>query len=119
MRRAYSFFACFLLKLSPFSAFAEDEEDGAAGLEAGEYYVSVTAKNTKANEKGGAFYNVTATFNASGSAASSLAMPEISDSLAITDALGFASLDSDALASASASSLAELDDKTGWQSLLA
>ena len=87
-------------------------------LDAGEYYVSVTAKNTKANEKGGAFYNVTATFNASGSAASSLAMPE-TDSLAITDALSFASLDSDALANASASSLAEFDDKTGWQSLLA
>ena len=63
-------------------------------LDAGEYYVSVTAKNTKANEKGGAFYNVTATFNASGSAASSLAMPE-TDNLAITDALSFASLNTD------------------------
>ncbi len=45
-------------------------------LEAGEYYVSVTAKSTKANEKGSAFYNVTATFSSSESLTDALAMPE-------------------------------------------
>ncbi len=54
-------------------------------LDAGDYYISVTAKSTKANEKGSAFYNVTAIF--SSAEAGSLAMPE-------TDALAGASLDS-------------------------
>ena len=35
-----------------------------AGLDAGEYYISMTAKNTKPNDKGSAFYNVTANFTA-------------------------------------------------------
>ncbi len=42
-------------------------------LEAGEYYVSMTTKSTKANDKGSVFYNVTATLDASVS--SSLEMP--------------------------------------------
>ena len=85
-----------------------------SNLADGDYYISMTAKNTKANDKGCTFYNVTATFTASASA--SLAMPE-TDNLAITDALSFASLDSDALASASASALSELDDKSAWKNL--
>ena len=91
----------------------------ALSLEAGEYYVSVTAKSTKANEKGSAFYNVTAMFSPSGSASDALAMPELSDSLAITDSLNFGQFNTDALADASAASLAELNDKSAWQSLLA
>jgi len=87
-----------------------------SGLDAGEYYVSMAAKTTKATDKGCVFYNVTATFTASASA--SLAMPE-TDSLGISDALSFGSYDTDALADASASALADLDDKSGWQSLLA
>ena len=79
--------------------------------------ILLTAKNTKPTEKGGAFYNVSATFNASGSASDALAMPETSDTLAMTDALSFSQLDSDALAGASASSLTELDDKSAWKDL--
>ena len=45
-------------------------------------------------------------------------MPE-TDTLGISDALSFGSYDTDALADASASDLTELDDKTGWMSLLA
>ena len=85
-------------------------------LEAGEYYVSMAAKSTKANDKGSVFYNVTAFF--SDSPSSSLAMPE-ADSLAMTNSLSFGGYDADALASASASSLAGLDDKSAWQNLLA
>ena len=48
---------------------------------------------------------------------SAIAMPETSDSLAMTDDLSFGQCDTDALASASASSLAELDDKAALQSL--
>ncbi|MBQ9445647.1 MAG: hypothetical protein IJU61_03565, partial [Victivallales bacterium] len=44
-----------------------------SSLEAGEYYVSMVAKSTKANAGGSVFYNVTATLDAS--VASSLAMP--------------------------------------------
>ena len=37
------------------------------------------------------------------------------DELTMTDALGFASLDADVLADVSASSLAELNDASAWQ----
>ena len=47
-----------------------------------------------------------------------LAMPE-TDSLAMTNELSLGQYSTDVLADASASSLAELDDKTVWQSLLA
>lgn len=74
--------------------------------------------------KGGAFYNVTATFDASGSVASSLAMPETSgadaltdSSLNLTDSLSFSQLNADALADISSTSLAELDEKPSWQNL--
>ena len=66
-------------------------------LDAGEYYVSVTAKSTKATNKGSAFYSVTATalFVAP---ASALDMPESSDSLAMTDELSFRQYEADMLA---------------------
>ena len=76
-----------------------------------EYYVSMTAKSTKANASGSVFYNVTATLEPAVGAA--LSMPE-PDSLGISDALSFGGYDTDALADASASALADLDDKTGW-----
>ena len=55
----------------------------------------------------------------SGQESSSLAMPETSDALGISDALSFGGYDADALASASTASLADLNDKSAWQSLLA
>ena len=54
----------------------------------------------------------------SASVASALAMSE-TDSLGISDALSFGGYDADVLADASASSLADLDDKSGRISLLA
>ena len=86
-----------------------------AGLKAGEYYVSMTAKSTKANDKGSVFYSVMATLEPS--VADALAMPETSGSLGISpDSLSFGQNDADALADAS-SSLAELDDKAAWQNI--
>ena len=95
----------------------EKTTDLIADLAAGEYYVSMTAKSTKANASGSVFYNVTANLNPS--VADALAMPETSDSLAMTDSLSFGRYDVDALAGASASSLADLNDKSSLQSLLA
>ena len=97
-------------------------------LEVGtEYYVSMTAAKTTANTKGSVFYNVSATLtpqNASSlampetaSVVSALSMPEISDSLAMTDSLSFSQTASDALASASASTFAELTDKSSLLNL--
>ena len=84
----------------------------------------MTAKSTKANASGSVFYNVTANLNPS--VASPLSMPEtdalampMTDSLGISDALCFGGYDADALASASTASLADLNEKSGWQSLLA
>ena len=86
-------------------------------LEAGNYYISMTAKSTKANASGSVFYNVWANATPSGSEGAALAMPETADALAMTDNLSFGSYDADALADASASSLAELDDKIGYRNL--
>ena len=94
-------------------------------LEVGtEYYVSMTAAKTTANTKGSVFYSVSATLTPqnesslampeTSSVASALAMPETSDSLAMTDSLSFGQYNVDALADASASALADLDDKSGW-----
>ncbi len=77
------------------------------------YYVSVKAtnvKNTKVDPK--TYYNVS--YSVESSEASALAMPETSEALAMTDSLSFGSYDTDALASASASSLTDLNDKSGW-----
>ena len=90
-------------------------------LEEGEYYVSVTAKSMKATNKGCAYYNVTATTLFT-SPAASLSMPEtasVASALAMTDALSLGQYDADVLAGASASTLADLNDKAAWQSLLA
>ena len=102
------------LKLAKGETTLETTTSAIAGLEAGEYYVSMTAKNTKANEKGYVCYNVTAKLDHS--VADALAMPE-SDDLAMTDALSFGRFDADALADASASALAERNDKLAWQSI--
>jgi autotransporter passenger strand-loop-strand repeat protein len=51
-----------------------------------DYYISMTAKSTKANSSGSVFYNVTAVATLSGSESSALVMPE-------TDALAGASMD--------------------------
>jgi len=104
------------LTLAKGKTTVEATTDLIADLAAGEYYVSMTAKNTKANASGSVFYNVTANLNPS--VASPLSMPE-ADSLGISDALSLGGYDVDVLADASASALADLDDKSGWQSLLA
>ena len=89
--------------------------DALAGLDAGVYFISMTAKNTKANEKGCVFYNVTTTLEPS--VASPLAMPEASDALAMPNALSFASPASDLLTDAAAfdNKLAAFDDaSSAW-----
>ena len=75
--------------------------------------------STNAKKGSAAYYNVDVV-NVSGqnpplsaSEASSLAMPE-TDSLGISDALSFGQYDTDVLADASTSALAELDDKSAW-----
>ena len=92
----------------------ETATDVLTGLTTGEYYVSMTAKSTKANASGSVFYSVMATLDPS---ASALAMPETSDSLDMTDSLSFGGYDADVLADASASSLAELNDQSAWRNL--
>ena len=71
------------VKVSDYSIGSARTE--AITLDEGEYYVSVTAKSTKATNKGNAFYNVTA-ITLFTSPASSLSMPE-------TDVLASASVD--------------------------
>ena len=67
----------------------------ALSLEAGEYYVSVTAKKTTANEKGSAYYNVNAKF-------------------AVNDA----QLDSAVAAAGFASGIESFqDEKSAWQNI--
>ena len=73
------------------------------------YYVGVQSIDAKKGKE--VYYNVSAEFTGSNEAA--LAMPE-TDSLGISDALSFGGYDADALASASASSLAEPDGKSDW-----
>jgi hypothetical protein len=102
------------LKLAKGASVIDKFTDVISGLTAGEYYISMAATNTSTNAKGSVFYNVTATLEPS--VASSLAMPE-ADTLGMTDSLSFGQFDADVLASASASSLAELDDKSAWQNL--
>jgi len=75
------------------------------------YFVSMQAADTKKSPE--VYYNVTAVATVTSSNAAVLAMPE-SDKWSVSDALSFASSGSDLLADASSSSLADLDDKTGW-----
>ena len=80
------------------------------------YYVSVKATNTKKTSVDPkTYYNVSYALEPVEAAA--LSMPETSDALAMTDSLSFGQYDVDALADASASSLAELDDRSSWQNL--
>ena len=86
--------------------------------EAGEYYLAITSTNAKTG--GNAFYNVTlldTDIVYDMPVASALSMPETSDALGISDALSFGQYDTDALADASASALADLDDKSGWMNI--
>ena len=86
--------------------------DTLAGLDAGVYFISMTAKNTKANEKGSVFYNVTATL--APSAADALAMPDVSAAMNLPDDLCFARFGADELADVSAASFASRNDKSTW-----
>ena len=82
-------------------------------LDAGDYFISMAAKKTAANDKGCVYYNVTAKFESSVADArleAPLAMPE-------TDSFGFDRFGADALADASVSSIAEPDGKSAWQSI--
>ncbi len=102
-----------------------DFELKAKSAPGGQFYLGVTSANAKKGSA--AYYNVdvvsvsaqetSALLSAPDAAA--LDMPETSDSLALTDSLSFGQYDADVLADASASTLAELDDKNSWQSLLA
>ena len=84
--------------------------------EPGEYYLAITSTNAKTG--GNAFYNVSLLdTDIVDSVASALSMPEtssVASALAMPDDLNFAQYDTDVLADASASSLAELDDKSAW-----
>ena len=79
------------------------------------YFVSMQATDTKNSPM--VYYSVSAWISTA-SNGSALTMPE-TDSLAMTDVLSLGGYDTDVLADASASALADLDDKSGWQSLLA
>ena len=103
------------LTLSKGASVVEKTTDSLVGLESGEYYVSMTAKSTKANDKGSVFYNVTATLEPP-LVGDALAMPEM-DSLGISGALSFDGCDADVLADVSFSSLSALNDKGGWQNI--
>ena len=87
------------LTLAKGESIVEKTTDALLGLEAGEYYISMTAKSTKSNNTGSVFYNVTATLEPS--LGDALAMPETSDSLGISDALSFSQYDTDVLACSS------------------
>jgi len=94
-------------------------------LDAGEYYFSVESPDAK--KGGNADYRVSVivgdeykaalTMPETASDACALAMPETSDELGISDALSFCGYDTDVLADASASVLAELDGSTAMQLL--
>ena len=95
-----------------------DFELKAKSAPGGQFFLGVTSTNAK---KGSAAYYNLDVVSVSGqnpplssSEASSLSMPETSDALAISDALSFGGYDADVFADASASSLAELDDKSAW-----
>ena len=85
---------------------------------AGEYYIAVTSTNAK--KGGNAYYNVelvSTNVTESDLLGDALTMPEISSGLNLTDDLSFAQYDADALAGASAGSLAELNDKSAWRNI--
>ena len=86
-------------------------------LTAGEYFISMTAKDT--NAKGNCFYNVEVTTVLKDSPAFALDMPEASVSDAV-DSLNFAQSSADTLALGSAFGLNDeyqLDDQSAWQSI--
>ena len=78
------------------------------------YFVSVQSVGAKNGAE--VFYNVRATFTPEASEGAALTMPE-TDELSLTDNLSFGNYDTDALAGATASPLAELDAVSAWQNL--
>ena len=86
----------------------------AATSEDVKYFVSVQSVGAKNGAE--VFYNVMATFTPEGSEGAALTMPE-TDELSLTDTLSFGQYDTDALAGASASTLAELDGISAKQEL--
>ena len=104
------------LKLAKGADVVDKFTDVLSDLTAGEYYLSMTAKNTKPNDKGLVYYNVTATLELPD--ADALDMPETSDAFAMPDALSFASPESDVLADAAAfDKLAAIGDASAWQTV--
>ena len=97
-------------------ASLNDFELKAKSAPGGEFFLGVTSTNAK---KGSAAYYKLDVVSVSGQDTSALSMPETSDALSISDALSFGQYDTDVLADASASSLAELDNKLGWENMLA
>ena len=89
---------------------------------AGEYYIAVTSTNAK--KGGNAYYNVelvstdiTESDLLGNALTADLAMPEAASGRNQTDDLSFGQYDVDMLADASASTLAEPDDKSAWLNL--
>ena len=89
------------LKLPYSASFISTTMKVKTELEAGEYYVSMKANSTEHTAKGSVFYNVTATLKPEADSAA-LAMPE-----------------TDVLADASASGIADRDSMPGWETMLA
>ena len=75
------------------------------------YFVSMQSTDTKKSPE--VYYNVMS-FPTAVSVSDALRMPETSDALAMSDGLSLGQDGVDALADASASALADQDDKTGW-----
>ena len=71
--------------------------------------------STNAKKGSAAYYNVDV-ISISDQTSAALSNSEAS-SLGISDALSFDGYDADVIANASASALADMDDKTGWQSI--
>ena len=104
------------LKLAKGADVIDKFTDVLSDLAAGEYFISMTAKNTKANEKGLVYYNVTAMLEPPD--ADALALPETSDSLAMPDALSLGQYGTDAPADAAAfDKLAAFDSASAWQTV--
>ena len=84
-------------------------------LKSGTYYFSM--ESTNADKGGDAYYSVYVnSFNGASREYDALTMPEADDP-SIADSLSLGKYDADALADASAASLAELDGKSAWQNL--
>ena len=79
----------------------------------GQFFLGVTSTNAK---KGSAAYYNVDVISISDQTSAALSTSEAS-SLGISDALSFDGYDADVLADAAATALANMDNKTGWQSI--